>query len=174
MRRKSRGRSSIKKKIVSLVAIGMALAYVYGAGRAVSWNPFTIHRVWEARKFEKSLAGEIYGRKCFGRCGYKGFGEMFRHAHAYNEIFWEHGLAEINGKEGIQAEEYVYAIEKITGKKVEISDRDIRDSYGLDVVKRFLHNLDTSELEGAIENWDSDGKIEEKPEPVKRALNNFV
>lgn len=155
-------------KIAKILCVGAILtAYGYGAGRAKTsniglkhWNPLEIYRVWEARKFEKNLATQIYGCKSFGRHRFhSSFGESLYRARLHNLIYSEDGLAEFNGIEGIQAEEYVKAIKKIYDKNVTITQRDIRDPIGRNILSRLIHNTPTKQLEKAIRNWNS-GKPE--------------
>jgi len=151
---------------VAVITFSAGIIYGWGAGRVRDtgygirecFNPLTIRRVWKARQFEKRLAGELYGYKSSVGTYGSGAGpdDYEVHARASNRIFGKDGLAEFNGQKGMQAEEYVLAIKKITGKDVSINQEDIGNLHGLDVMSRFIENVPEKTLEAAALNWDSD------------------
>src|SRR4030042_4192165 len=150
-------KSGFKLGIIAGAIFGISgIIYGYGAGRALTFNPLEIYRIWEARQFEKRLAGQINN----GRTFYRPLRITLDHALAYNQIFGEKGLAEFNKQEGMQADEYNLAIQKITGKNVGIRQGDIRNRYGLEVVNALIFSRPLDKLEDAAMNWNSDN---EKP-----------
>ncbi len=158
----------------NLLLVAFAMTWAYGAGRArtrthslKNWNPMEIFRVFDARQFEKRLANEIYGLS--STVGHYRFStnplENINGASLRSMIYdGKKGLAEFNGTPGLQAEEYMVAIEKIYGEKVIIRKRYMSNHHAKDVLDRLFHNTSPEKFEQAIRNWDVKPGIEpEKP-----------
>ena len=165
----------------NLCVVALAMTWAFGAGRAKTstvgwshWNPLEQYRKAEARQFEKRLARQIYGNSCFGHYGFGPHTDsaiVLKHFSLNETIYGKTGLAEFNGIEGIQAEEYVRAIKKIYNKDVTITPWNLRNRYGRNVLGRLSDNTSIEKLEQAIINWNGDKSEEPKIGPYKQNID---
>jgi len=155
----------MKKSYLGAVAAVALAAWAYGAGRTREVkhysfldviNPVNIVNLCRARQFEKRLAKKVDDHYTLGHLPEKEMEEWKAWDASYRQIFGTNALAEENGVEGLQADEYQTALRKIYGKNVSVHWWDINHDKGKQVLYRAINIVPASTLETTVQNWNSE------------------